>query len=148
MAQLRAVFHDMEQARTAARIAHCAGESLTLFSPPDGARVFGPAMFREMIDGLRLESPGLRLTGILDCGAAAGRALGAIRSGVDAVRVTLEGPALARLSAIAEAYAVSIVTGPFPALDLASVSDPAAACRAALGLPDQMDEAHRTKSAS
>lgn len=135
MAQLTVVFHDLGQARAAARAARAAGARLVLHSPAGAIRVFGPMMFREMVDALRREFPRLPVDSVLDCGDAAGRALGAIRAGVDAVRVDADPAVRARLAGIAEAHAVRIVEEPLPALDLALVSDPDAACRAELALP-------------
>lgn len=133
MAQLAVVFHDLDQARAAARVARAARARLVLHSAPGAVHVLGPMMFREMLDALRREFPRLPVTGILDCGEAVGRALGAIRCGVDAVRVEAGPDVRARLEAIAEAYAVRVATEPLPDLDLAVAADPEAACRDALG---------------
>ena len=135
VAQLAVVFHGLDQARAAARVAREAGLRLALHSPADGVRIFGPEMFREMVDALRVEFPRLPVASVLDCGDAPGRALGAIRCGVDAVRVAVDDPARARLAAIAEAHAVRIATEPLPDLDLAGTPDPEAACRNALAPP-------------
>lgn len=135
VAQLAAVVHGIDQARAAARVALRAKVPLVLHSPADGVRIFGPLMFREMVDALRREFPGLKVTSVLDCGDASGRALAAIRAGVDAVRVDAMAEVAARISAIADAHAVRIAGEPLPPLDLGRVDDPEAACRFALGLP-------------
>ena len=134
LAQLAAVFHGLDQARIAAQAARQAGAHLVLHSPADGVRIFGPLMFREMVDVLRREFPGLKVSSVLDCGGASGRALTAIRAGVDGVRIDVAPDVRAKISAIAEAHAVRIAEEALPELDLGSVADPTAACRVALGL--------------
>ena len=67
------IVHDIGQARAAARVARDAGARLVLHSAPGAVHVLGPMMFRQMVDLLRREFPGLPVASILDCGDAPGR---------------------------------------------------------------------------
>lgn len=130
---LTVVVHGIEQARAACRTASHAGVALELRSAAGAAGYMGPAWFAAMKDEIDSEFPGLAATWVLDCGDAAGYALGALRHGVRVIRFTGRGRARARLAAIARSCGATLAGPARGALDLARARDPEAACRARLG---------------
>ncbi|MEE8332454.1 MAG: hypothetical protein V3R85_01295, partial [Alphaproteobacteria bacterium] len=75
------------------------------------------------------EFPEIEISGVLDCGAAPGHALAALRHGIKQIRFTGRGRARARLASIAEASG-AVLAGPARgALELAGEAHPEAACR-------------------
>ena len=77
--------------------------------------------------------PGLDLTLVLDCADEAGTALGALRRGIKAIRVTASPEARAKLAALAESYGARLDEDERPCLDLLDScmeqADLAARCR-------------------
>lgn len=126
------VAHGIEHARAACRAASAFGVAVEIRSAPGAAGVMGPAWFHAMIGELRGEFPDVAVAGVLDCGAAAGHALAALRQGIGVIRFTGRGRARARLASIADAHG-AVLAGPAPgAIDLADEAAPEAACRARL----------------
>ncbi len=127
------------EARLAAGIAADLGVALVLVSPRGGAASMGPAMFAAIVAAGREAWPAA--TGLLDCEAAEGHVLHALRVGAEAV--IYKGPAEFRdkLSAIAAAGGRTVTAERPPALVLHRQKDPPAACRrwlAAAGTADHV----------
>jgi len=130
--RLIVVAHDIGQGRAACRAAGALGAAVEIRSPPGAAGVIGPAWFGALIGELETEFPDVAVTGVLDCGKAAGHALAALRHGIRHIRYTGRGAARTRLASIAGQLGATLA-GPAPAaLDLAGEADPEAACRARL----------------
>ena len=127
------IVHSLDHARAVATAAAECGRAVILVSAPGAAASAGPAWFAALVRAVREEFPALPLSAILDCGAAPGFALAALREGgIDAVRLTASEAVLAKVAAIARQSGARLDRGDGAALDLLDVRDPLAACRACL----------------
>lgn len=128
------IVHHIEHARAAMAAAAMTGRTVWLLSAPGAARFGGALWFREMIAAARAAFPAAQTLAILDCGREAGTALGAMRAGVEAIRISgAPGPAGRRLESIAESCSVRILHRvPKGCLDLSGRADPQAAALAFL----------------
>jgi hypothetical protein len=110
------VVHGREQAEWVLRIA--AGRPVLLVSAPGAALNAGPGWFKAVLEQAAAEHPGANFTAALDCGAAPGAALAALRAGFKLVVFDLGHPSAASvLGAAAEAGAEVLGSRP-EALDL------------------------------
>ncbi|MCA3389294.1 MAG: hypothetical protein INF65_11755 [Roseomonas sp.] len=110
------VVHGREQAAWVLRIA--AGRPVLLVSAPGAALNAGPGWFKAVLEQAAAEHPGANFTAALDCGAAPGAALAALRAGFKLVVFDLGHPSAASvLGAAAEAGAEVLGSRP-EALDL------------------------------
>lgn len=124
------VIHNLAHARAALAAAEATGVAIRLSSAPGAAAYAGAAWFLEMVAAARADHPGARAEAVLDCGAEAGLALGAIRSGIEAIRIRVTPRMRARLGAIAAAAGCRLVANErAPTLDLLATSDPERAVR-------------------
>jgi len=103
-------------------------------SAPAAAGYAGPGWFRALIDVARSAHPGARSLAILDCGDLPGRALAAIRAGVEAITLRGPNPTIAKVAAIAARSRCRLVRAEEidtlgPAIDLRLESDTAIASR-------------------
>jgi hypothetical protein len=127
------IVHDLAQARIVFAAASVARVPIRIESAPGAAGYAGAGWWAAMIAAARHEYPEVEAVCVLDCGEEPGRALGAIREGVEAIRCRARPRARARLKQLAEAAGVLFVTSPVgPALDLATVPEPNAAVAARL----------------
>lgn len=124
------VVHDLVQAVAALRAAAALGVPVVLRSAPEGAARIGALVFRETITLAALAVPGARFRAVLDCGAAPGHALNALRLGLKGVRLDAPPEVLARVADIAGQLGAIVETALDPALDLVDLADPEGACRA------------------
>ncbi len=125
------VFHNLEHARAALAAALEADVAVVLRSAPGAAAYAGAGYLKAITDAATKDHPKARATWVIDCGADAGTALGALRIGWKKLRFS--GPASLRkkLTDIA-AQQDATVTGEAAGetvLDLMDRHDPAAACR-------------------
>lgn len=125
----RVIVHSLEHAKAALLAAAEASCAVTLESPSGAAGYMGAQFFKSLVDQARDGFPDVAATGILDCGDMPGLALGAIRTGVDCIRIDAPPETRARISDIASQAGVGVDDGPASALDLLDVADPLAACR-------------------
>lgn len=109
------IVHGVEDARTAL----CFGRGLTLLSGPGAALYAGCLWWRELARLARREFPAIPVADVLDCAAAAGRALEAIRIGQRRLILSPEASGFAAVAAIAYARGVVLLRCAPPALDLA-----------------------------
>lgn len=123
------VIHSKAHAEAALAAAEEAGKPVALLSPPAAAKSWGAAYFNALIAAARGAHPAAESVSILDCGAAAGHALGAIREGVEAVCFTGQPEVGAKLRDIAAQAGVGFLDARPDACDLQHESDPAAICR-------------------
>ena len=113
------VVHGREQAEWALRIA--AGRPVLLVSAPGAALNAGPGWFKAVLEQAAAEHPGANFTAALDCAAAPGAALAALRAGFKLVVFDLGHPSAASvLGAAAEAGAEVLGTR-LEALDLGTL---------------------------
>ncbi len=117
------VVHDLAQARTALAAARAAHRPVLLLSAPSAAGAVGPAWFAEMVRQARAEFPDVRALGVLDCAKAAGRAMAALRVGLDAVIFTGSYAMLMKLGDVADGTGTSLIDHRPKALDLADRRD-------------------------
>ena len=123
------IVHDIAQARAALVTAAMLGVAIRVRSAPGAASYLGPAIFRAMIDAARESAAEADAVAVMDCGADVGRALSALRHGIERVRVDLPPAAMMRLADIAESYGAAIDAEDGDVLDLLNCPDPAATCR-------------------
>ena len=113
------VVHGRGQAEWALRVA--AGRPMLLASAPGVALNAGPGWFKSVLEQSAAAFPGATFHAVLDCAAAPGAALAALRAGFKLVVFDLAHPAAASvLGAAAEAGAEVLGTRP-AALDLGTL---------------------------
>ncbi len=111
--------HGREHAVRALSIA--AGRPVLLLSAPGAALSTGPGWFKAVLDQAAAEHPGANFTAALDCAAAPGAALAALRAGFKLVIFDLCHPSAASvLGAAAEAGAEVLGSRP-EALDMGAL---------------------------
>ena len=123
------IVHNLDHARAAMSAAAELGVAVTLLSPP-AAAYLGAAVFRHMIAEAARGCPNLDYRAVLDCGGDAGLALGALREGIEVVRLQAAEDVRAKVADIAAQSGAALDEEPGPALDLAAVDDPVEALRA------------------
>lgn len=135
MAERAIIVHSLAHARAALRAASAHGVPVTLFSGPGAAGYAGPEWFRELIAAATAEHPDTQVTAVLDCGAAPGHALAALRAGLKAIRIEADPAVRRRIAELAADYGARVAPAVGDdALDLAAAVDPDAACHAWLGV--------------
>lgn len=113
------VVHGRGQAEWALRVA--AGRPVLLVSAPGAALNAGPGWFRAVLDQAAAAFPDATIQAVLDCAAAPGAALAALRAGFKLLVFDLAHPAAGSvLGAAAEAGAEVLGTRPV-ALDLGAL---------------------------
>ncbi len=134
MAERAIIIHSLAHARAALRAAAAHAVPVTLWSGPGAAGYAGPEWFRQLVAAATAEHPTIRVTAVLDCGAAPGYALAALRAGLKAIRIEADPAVGKRLAELAADYGAEIAPAAGDdALDLAAAVDPDAACHAWLG---------------
>ena len=129
MAERVVIVHSLADARAAARAAAELGVPVTLASAPGAAGTVGPLWFRELLDIVGGEYPGVDIGTVFDCADKPGFVLAALRSGLTRVRFTGRRSTAQRLAAIAAGYRAELITGRLRALDLLDLADADEACR-------------------
>ncbi len=124
------IVHNLEHARAAVKAAGALGVPVVLISAPMAAAYAGAAYFLEITARAMEEYPGARAACVLDCGADAGLALGALRVGCKAVRFTGPGVVRKKIADIAAQMGAQVDNRAYRALDLLEADDAYAACLA------------------
>lgn len=128
------VVHGLDDAVTALEAAARHGRPLLLLSAPGAAHSGGAAWWRDVIEQASAAVPGADARAVLDCANEPGMALAAIREGVEAIALDVEGDTRARIADIAGQAGVAFVSVERAhALDLAWQDDPQAACEKLFG---------------
>jgi hypothetical protein len=123
------IVHSLADAEAALTAAASLGVPVVLLSPPGAAAYMGAGYFRALVERALATQPGVAATAVLDCGDAAGHAMGALREGLKALLFKGADEVAARLADIAGRSGAVLLREPPPALDLAGERDPLAACR-------------------
>ena len=123
------IVHSLEHARAAVGAAAAAGCPVIIASAPGAAAYAGALWFAKVVALAAAEHPQVQVTAMLDCGAAPGHVLAALRQGIKCVRFTGRAAVADKLAAIAKRQGAEVVRGRLAALDLLDADDPAAACR-------------------
>ena len=113
------VVHGRGQAEWALRFA--AGRPLLLLSAPGAALNAGPGWFKALLDQIAAEHPGANFSAALDCAAAPGAALAALRAGFKLVIFDLGHPAAASVLGVARETGAEILGIRPQALDLGTL---------------------------
>ncbi len=113
------VVHGRTQAAWALRVA--AGRPVLLLSAPGAALNAGPGWFKAVLDQAAAEHPGAPFTAALDCAAAPGAALAALRAGFKLVIFDLGHPAAASVLGVARETGAEILGIRPQALDLGTL---------------------------
>lgn len=130
------IVHSLAHARAALAAAAALRRPVVVATAPGAAGYAGVAWFGELVAAARADHPGIDLTAVLDCGDAAGRVMEAIRWLADpgrprlVLRFTGDAALEPPLAEMAEAAGLRLIRDLAPALDLAGLRDPEAACRA------------------
>jgi hypothetical protein len=128
------IVHNFHHALGALAAAEAAGTAVCLLSAPGAAAHGGAAWFKEVVDAARDHHPDAEAEAVLDCGGEPGLALGAIRAGIEAIRIKAPAPVRARIAAIASAAGCRLVTNARArTLDLLDTRDPQREVAAWLG---------------
>jgi hypothetical protein len=127
------IVHSLSQALVAAETAAALGRPLTLRSAAGAGGTVGVGWFASLGSLLAERHPDLPLTLVLDCADEAGTALGALRRGVKAIRVSGPPEVRAKLADLARTYGARLDADERPCLDLVAglmeQADLAARCR-------------------
>jgi len=127
------IVHTLGETCAALEAAAETGLPLTLYSPPDAVHSIGIGYFLAMIEAARRQTPATQSLAVLDCGAAPGLALAALRAGAEAVHLTGSPLVLDKVSDIAAQCGASLLREmPVGTLDLRGHPDPRAAASAFL----------------
>ncbi len=125
--------HSYEHARTALKVACELDVALTLLSAPGAAAYAGVGWFRALTEDAAAQFPDVQMTPILDCAAAAGDALAALREGLPVIRFNGGRKVNIKLLDIARQLGATVIARRPRALDLGTAEgegvDLAAACR-------------------
>jgi hypothetical protein len=105
-----AVVASLAEARTV--LAQAAGRPVVLVSPPNAAAYLGVGFFWALVEAARAEFPDLPVEGVMDCGAAPGFALSALRTGFKTIVLHGDPRARARVAAIARAGGARLLARP------------------------------------
>ncbi len=122
------IVHNLEHARTAVKAAGALGVPAVLISAPMAAAYLGAAYFLEITARAMGEYPGASAVTVLDCGADAGLALGALRMGCKAIRFTGPGVVRKKIADIAAQMGAEVDNRTYRALDLLAAEDAYGAC--------------------
>lgn len=123
------IIHSLDHARAALAAARDVGRCVILESPAEGAASMGAGVFREMVTAAREAVPEAESLVVLDCGVDPGRALNALRLGVEGIRLGASEDVLARVGDIAAQCGAVLFSGERgEALDLLNCDDLDAAC--------------------
>ena len=123
------IVHDIGHVRAVVAAAAALGIAVTVRSAPGASSFLGPSVFRAMVDLARQSAGPADVVAVMDCGRDAGRALSALRHGIERVRVDLPAATAERIADIAGCYGAAIDDDDGVALDLLNCDDPAATCR-------------------
>jgi hypothetical protein len=121
--------HSLDHARLALAAAREQGVAIALRSAEDAASYAGAGWFAAMTAAAKKEFPDVAFTASLDCGAAPGYALAALREGVRLVRLRGSRRVRGKISSIAGKSGAALDDDPSPALDLLYVAEPRSALR-------------------
>jgi hypothetical protein len=119
------IVHNLDHAVGALAAAAEAGTAVRLMSAPGAAAYGGAAWFGELTAQARDAHPEAEAEMVLDCGHEPGLALGAIRTGIEAIRITAPAKVREKIAAIATASGSRLVANDRArALDLLDARDP------------------------
>ncbi len=107
------VIHSRAEARAALDLARSSQAALILESPPSAAGQYGVGWWLALVEPLAKDFPDVTFEAVLDCGAAPGFALEALRAGVPWVRLDAPAAVMAALTDIAAGLGGRI-SGPAP----------------------------------
>ncbi|MBL6957762.1 MAG: hypothetical protein ISR52_02190 [Rhodospirillales bacterium] len=124
------IIHTIDHARTALAAAAEQGCKVVLHSAPGAVAYLGATVFRDLVTEAAKEHPGVEYLAVLDCGDEPGLAMGAMRHGIEAVRLHARPEIQDKLADIATQRGVIVFDHDGPVLDLLDMADPLAACRA------------------
>ena len=121
-------------ARSVCKAAINYGHRVTLWSSKGASGHMGPLWFLEISKRINREFPELAIQAVLDCGAAPGDAMAAIRSGIKAIALTAKFPVKNKIRHIATEEKVVLVKRVPKILDLKYSSNPEDDCRIWFGI--------------
>lgn len=124
------IIHNFAQGQAALAAAHEVNKPVILWSAPGAGCYAGAAWWRGLLDLLKQVQPEQsRYTSVLDCSDAPGFAMAAIRTRIPSIYFCGSPDITQKLSAMATAQGLELVTLRPAALDLATAKDPQGACQ-------------------
>ncbi len=117
------IIHDLSHAIAVANVVKRSERSVFIKSAPGLATTLGPEGYLAILDEIKDLCGRGSITGVLDCGAEPGVALGALRRGVKFISVDLSDTIQAKISEIAEQHGATIFVQLGTALDLIDQAD-------------------------
>ncbi|MEW5704996.1 MAG: hypothetical protein AB1781_10500 [Pseudomonadota bacterium] len=118
------IVHDLPQALAALAAAARLNRPITLRTPYGAASCAGAGYFQKVAELAKRQYPGVTAVFVLDCGDAAGQALGALRAGWKRIRFEGTAATLAKVADIAGQTGAVLDTDATPARDLSQAEDP------------------------
>ncbi|MBU0724834.1 MAG: hypothetical protein KJ904_16415 [Alphaproteobacteria bacterium] len=106
-----------------------AGQPVTLLSPPEAAARMGAAYWQALVEAAVEAHPGSSCRDLLDCGAAPGHVLAALRQGLTGLIFTGSTSQRDTLRAIAEGQGAVLLDSRPEAFDPVNRRNPEADCR-------------------
>jgi len=123
------IIHNFSQAQAALAAAHEANKSVALWSAPGAGCYAGAGWWRGLLDLLTQAQPGHgHYTSVLDCSDAPGFVMAAIRAQVPGIYFSGMPDITQKLSDMATAQGLGLVTVRPKALDLAAAKNPQDVC--------------------
>jgi hypothetical protein len=107
-----AVVHSLAEAHAALAAGRAARVPVVLVSPPGAAAYLGIGYFWALAEAARAEYPDVACDAAMDCGAAPGYALSALRMGFKLVVLRGDARVRARVSAIARVLGAQLLARP------------------------------------
>lgn len=117
------VIHSLDHAGRALAAAAAAGVAVRLRSAPNAAAYAGATWFQEVVRLARQQHPDADAEASLDCGDAAGLAMGALRQDIELVRFTGRKAVRDKIATMAAAGGGALDAARGKVLDLGAVAD-------------------------
>jgi predicted nicotinamide N-methyase len=133
LTMIHVIVHTLAETCAALQAAAEAQRPLVLHSPPGAVHWLGSGYFLAMIDHARRQTPTTNSLAVLDCGAAPGLAIAALRAGAEAVRLDSAPLIQDKVADIASQLGAALFReSPIEILDLRDIDVPIAAVRSFL----------------
>ncbi len=123
------IVHSLDHATAALAAAEQFDLPVTLLSAPGAAAYLGATVFRDMIAAAAARHPNARHQAVLDCGDDPGLAMGALRHGIQGVRISNGELIRDKLADIAHQRGAFVYQESGETIDLDGMADPLATCR-------------------
>jgi len=118
------IFHGFNDVRAALTVGRDLGRPVVLLTAPDAAARVGPDVLKAMVDEAAASAPGAAFDAIIDCGAAPGLAMAALRAGWRHLVFHGDTTVQPKIADLARQQGAVLDTAPPPARDLGEARHP------------------------